>query len=95
MITLKTPAELELMDCANTIVLSVLAELGTMIEPGVDIAALDDYAARRTRDEGAVAAFKGYQGFPATLCVSINEQVVHGLGVDVGDAPFVQSTSTG
>ena len=79
MITLKTPTELAIMDRANAIVLSVLAEIGGLIEPGVDIGELDAYAEERTRKEGAVPAFKGYQGFPSTLCVSIDEQVVHGI----------------
>ena len=78
-IELKTPAELAIMDRCNALVLGVLAEIGARIRPGVDIADLDAYAAQRTREAGARAAFKGYHGYPATLCVSINEQVVHGI----------------
>ena len=79
MITLKSESELAIMDRCNTIVLMVLAELGERIDPGVDIADLDAYAEERTRQEGAAPAFKGYQNFPSTLCVSVNEQVVHGI----------------
>ena len=78
-IMLKNRSELELMDRANALVLGVLGELAGMIEPGVDIADLDAYAEERTRKEGAIPAFKGYHGFPSSLCVSIDEQVVHGI----------------
>ena len=79
MITLKTQAELEIMNRCNVVVLSVLSEIRERLEPGAEIAALDAYAEGRVRSEGAVPAFKGYQGFPATLCVSVNEEVVHGI----------------
>jgi methionyl aminopeptidase len=78
-ITLKTDNELAIMDRCNVIVLDVLSELSGMIRPGADIADLDAYAEERTRREGAVPSFKGYHGFPSTLCVSLNEQVVHGI----------------
>jgi methionyl aminopeptidase len=78
-ISLKTTDELAIMDRCNAIVLAVLSELGEMICPGLDIADLDAYAEERTRGEGAVPSFKGYHGFPATLCVSVNEEVVHGI----------------
>ena len=78
-IELKTPGELAIMDRCNSLVLGVLAEIGARIRPGVDIADLDAYAAQRTQEGGARAAFKGYHGYPSTLCVSINEQVVHGI----------------
>ena len=79
MITLKTDNELAIMDRCNVIVLDVLSELSGMIRPGLDIADLDAYAEERTRQEGALPSFKGYHGFPSTLCVSLNEQVVHGI----------------
>jgi methionyl aminopeptidase len=78
-ITLKTDNELAIMDRCNVIVLDVLSELSGMIRPGLDIADLDAYAEERTRREGALPSFKGYHGFPSTLCVSLNEQVVHGI----------------
>ncbi len=79
MIALKSDSELSIMDRANRIVLGVLADLGAAVAPGVDVAELDAWAEEQTRRAGATPAFKGYQGFPATLCVSINEQVVHGI----------------
>ncbi len=81
MITLKSEQELAIMNRCNTIVLGVMAEISEMIRPGCQVEDLDAHAAERTRAAGARASFKGYQGFPATLCVSINEQVVHGIPV--------------
>lgn len=81
MITLKSENELAIMDRCNTIVLGVIAEISRMIRPGCQVEDLDAHAAERTRAAGATASFKGYQGFPSTLCVSINDQVVHGIPV--------------
>ena len=81
MITLKSEREMAIMDRCNTLVLQVLAELTNMIRPGSDVADLDAYAEKRTRQAGAAPSFKGYHGFPSALCVSINEQVVHGIPV--------------
>jgi methionyl aminopeptidase len=81
MITLKSEREMAIMDRCNTLVLQVLAELTPMVRPGCDVADLDAYAEERTRGEGAEPSFKGYHGFPSALCVSINEQVVHGIPV--------------
>ena len=63
----------------NALVARVLAELATMIAPGVTTAEVDAQAERRLRDAGAEPAFKGYHGYPATICASVNEQVVHGI----------------
>jgi len=63
----------------NALVARVLAELAAMVAPGVTTAAIDAVAERRLRDAGAVPAFKGYHGYPATICASVNEQVVHGI----------------
>ena len=79
MIYLKSERELEVMDRANQLVLQVLAELGDLVEPGVSTADLDRHAERRILDAGARPAFKGYRGFPATLCASVNHEVVHGI----------------
>ncbi|MFQ6673535.1 MAG: type I methionyl aminopeptidase [Fidelibacterota bacterium] len=79
MIVLKTKSQIETMNRCNEIVLSILEEISRMIRPGVAVVELDSYAEKRTREEGARPAFKGYQDFPSTLCVSINEQVVHGI----------------
>ena len=67
------------MRAANVLVADVLAELREMVRPGVTTAELDEFAERRVRGAGAVPAFKGYHGFPATLCTSVNEEVIHGI----------------
>ena len=64
---------------ANVLVARVLGRLKDAIVPGVTTAALDEIAEETIRSAGAVPAFKGYRGFPASLCVSINDEVVHGI----------------
>lgn len=63
----------------NALVARVLAELTQMIVPGVTTAEVDARAEQRLREAGAEPAFKGYHGYPATICASVNEQVVHGI----------------
>ena len=79
MIVLKHPAEIEKMRAAGRIVAGALAGLRDIVRPGVTTAELDAYAEGFIRDHGAVPAFKGYMGYPASLCVSVNEVVVHGI----------------
>ena len=79
MIVRKSPAEIERMRAANALVAEVLSELRRLVVPGVSTLELDAAAERRIRGGGAVPAFKGYQGYPSTLCASINEAVVHGI----------------
>jgi methionyl aminopeptidase len=79
MIVCKGQAELAKMREANVIVASVLAHLGTLIEPGVRTRDLDLIAEQMIREAGGIPAFKGYRGYPATLCASVNEQIVHGI----------------
>ena len=79
MVQLKSHAEIEIMRRANVIVAEVLQEISEHIQPGVTTAELDERAERIIRKKGGVPAFKGYGGFPATLCTSINEEVVHGI----------------
>ena len=79
MIIYKTEAEISRIRESARITGTILAELGPLIRPGVRTAELDAYAERRTRDLGAQPAFKGYRGYPASLCVSINEEVIHGF----------------
>lgn len=79
MIVCKSPAELERMRAANALVAEVLAELATMVAPGVTTRDLDQAAEKLVRDGGAEPAFKGYRGYPSTLCASVNDQVVHGI----------------
>lgn len=76
---LKTKAELELLDRANRVVQDVLDEVGRLAVPGTSTADLDQVAETMIRDRGGVPAFLGYHGFPATLCTSINDVVVHGI----------------
>ena len=64
---------------SNQIVAKILAELKTKIKPGLRTKELDEYAEKRTREMGAVPAFKGYRGYPSSLCTSINEEIVHGI----------------
>ncbi|MEW6683420.1 MAG: type I methionyl aminopeptidase [Nitrospirota bacterium] len=97
MIILKTPQEIELIAQASRVVASTIAFLRERVKPGVTTAELDRWAEDFIVREGARPAFKGYRGFPATLCTSVNEEVVHGIpspqkrleegdiiGVDVG-----------
>jgi len=67
------------MRLANVLVADVLAELAGLVAPGVTTADLDAAAERLVRAAGAEPAFKGYRGYPCTLCASVNEQVVHGI----------------
>jgi methionyl aminopeptidase len=71
--------ELEKMHQANAIVLRILEVLTRALEPGITTAELDRIAAAEIAREGATPAFKGYRGFPANLCVSVNDEVVHGI----------------
>jgi len=71
--------EIEKLRTVNQIVADVLGELRAMAVPGVTTEEIDRVAEERVRAAGAVPAFKGYHGFPATICASVNEQVVHGI----------------
>lgn len=79
MVSLKSPREIDLMKDAGRIVVLVLSKIKETARPGVTTADLDKVADKLIREEGAVPAFKGYRGFPANICVSINEEVVHGI----------------
>ena len=79
MIVCKSPADIERMRAANQLVARILEELSQMVAPGVSTAELDAAAESTVRAAGAEPAFKGYRGYPATLCASVNEQVVHGI----------------
>jgi methionyl aminopeptidase len=70
------------MRTANMLVAEILAELAAEARPGVTTADLDRLAETRVLEAGAVPAFKGYRGYPATLCASVNEEVVHGIPSD-------------
>ncbi len=78
-IELKSPREIEIMRQAAKIVATVLKEISEMVEPGMTTADLDAHAEKRIREMGATPSFKGYHGFPASICSSINNEVVHGI----------------
>jgi methionyl aminopeptidase len=78
-IVCKSPAEIEKMRASSALVAEVLAELAAMVAPGVSSLDLDEAAERLVRGAGAEPAFKGYRGYPCTLCASVNEQVIHGI----------------
>ncbi len=78
-IILKSPEEIRIMQEANQIVARILHMLEQRIEPGVTTKQLDRWAEEFAKKRGGKPAFKGYRGFPGSLCVSINEQVVHGI----------------
>ncbi len=78
-VELKSRDEIERIREASLLVHEVLEQLAQAVAPGVTIAELDRLAEARTRERGAVPAFKGYHGYPASLCISVNEEVVHGI----------------
>ncbi|PTX15539.1 methionine aminopeptidase, type I [Halanaerobium congolense] len=79
MIILKSRREIDIMREANQIVAETHAFLSEKIKPGISTAELDQLADEFIRSRGAVPSFKGYQGFPTAVCISINEEVVHGI----------------
>ncbi len=95
-ILLKRPEQLKLMREAGRIVAETLLLLREAVRPGITTAELDALAERHIRRRGATPSFKGYRGFPATICVAVNEEVVHGIpgprvlregdivGIDIG-----------
>lgn len=79
MIRLKTPEEIEKLAQGGQILGEVLAAVGNLVHPGVSTLELDQVAEKMLLERGAKPSFKGYRGYPAALCVSINEEVVHGI----------------
>ena len=79
MIVLKTAAEVDMMDEANRIVHRVLDAVAELVRPGVTTRELDRRAEQEIRAAGAVPAFLQYRGYPATLCTSVNDVIVHGI----------------
>jgi methionyl aminopeptidase len=88
-ITIKSPAELDAMRRSGRMAARVLADVGARVAPGVTTAELAAYAGERIRALGGQSAFLGYRGYPAEICVSVNDTVVHGLPgerrVELGD----------
>ena len=78
-VEIKSAREITIMRKASNIVATVLREINSMVEPGQSTGDLDNYAERRIREMGAEPSFKGYHGFPASICASINNEVVHGI----------------
>jgi methionyl aminopeptidase len=78
-VELKSEREIEIMRQAAKIVATVLKEISELVEPGMTTADLDAHAEKRIRQMGATPSFKGYHGFPASICSSINNEVVHGI----------------
>jgi methionyl aminopeptidase len=82
MIVLKTEGEIELLEQANRVVHDVLDAMEELVAPGVTTRELDRVAEERIRAAGGVPAFLGYRGFPASLCTSINDEIIHGIPND-------------
>jgi len=78
-IIIKSPREIEQLKKSNAIVAEVFQKLKEAIIPGITTKELDQITEEMILSRGAIPAFKGYRGFPATLCISINEEVVHGI----------------
>ena len=78
-IEIKSSREINLMKKSSRIVATVLKEINDLIKPGMSTMDLDCFAEKRIRDLGAVPSFKGYHGFPSSICSSINNEVVHGI----------------
>jgi methionyl aminopeptidase len=79
MISLKSERELDLMRKAGGITALILDEMVEMTKPGISTGELDRYAESRCKELKCVPAFKGYNGFPASVCISVNDEVVHGI----------------
>jgi methionyl aminopeptidase len=78
-IQVKTPAQIEVMREAGLVVARTLSVLADAVKPGVSTADLDAIAEREITGAGATPSFKGYNGYPATICTSVNEEIVHGI----------------
>ncbi len=79
MIVCRSQSEIEKLRRVNQLVARILGELRQVVVPGISTSDIDELAERRVREAGAEPAFKGYHGYPATVCASVNEQVVHGI----------------
>jgi len=83
MIQIKTPAQIEKMRAAGAVVAGALAAMEAQVAPGVTTRQLDSVASDHIRAAGALPSFLGYHGFPATICASVNAEIVHGFPDDV------------
>ena len=91
-IKLKSAEQVDKMQASAEILASVFLELRKLVRPGVTTKALDDAIEAMIRDAGCIPSFKGYHGFPASACISINEEVVHGIP---GDRPLTDGDIVG
>ena len=82
MIPLRTEADLQILRKSGKILAGVMSEVQKIIAPGIVTREIDALAEKLTLKEGAVCAFKNYKGYPASVCVSINEEIVHGIPGD-------------
>ena len=82
MIVLKSQAEIDTMAEAGIIVAEALEALKSLVKPGVTTRELDRAAEEFIRSRNSIPAFKGYRDFPASLCASVNDQIVHGIPSD-------------
>lgn len=82
MISIKTPQEIEIMRVAGKILAGIIKELEAKVAPGISTKELDNLAEKLIKESGSKPAFKNYNGFPNALCVSINEEIVHGVPSD-------------
>ena len=78
-VEIKSSREINIMRKSSKIVATVLSEIRELVKPGMSTLDLDNYAEKRIRDHGAKPSFKGYHGFPGSICSSINNEVVHGI----------------
>ena len=78
-VTLKSPQEIELMRHSGSIVAATMEKVLAAVKPGVSTAELDAIAEEDIRAQDAIPSFKGYLDYPATLCTSLNEELVHGI----------------
>jgi len=78
-VEIKSLREIEIMRQSSKIVATVLSEIRDFVKPGMSTLDLDDYAEKRIREHGAQPSFKGYHGFPGSICSSVNNEVVHGI----------------
>ena len=79
MIIIKSEEEIELMRISGKVTAFILKELESFIRPGISTADIDKFVESTITSNGMIPTFKGYGGFPASACVSINEEVVHGI----------------
>ena len=78
-VILKSAAEVDAMKEAGRLSAEVLRKVGELVRPGVSTLELDEFVETYIRENGGIPAFKGYQGFPGSICASVNDQIIHGI----------------